>query len=95
VSPSSTLRFSSAAFFSSSQAWRCGPALPAEPVEVPARGIIVVGYAGAGSWGLDRKKLMAWKGEGLEIMTAEVLARFLGCLSVWLFWLEVAEVIES
>jgi len=38
---------------------------------------------------------MAWKGEGLEIMTAEVLARFLGCLAVWLFWLEVAEVIES
>jgi len=50
VSPSSALRFSSAAFFSSSQAWRCGPALPAEPVEVPARGIIVVE---AGGWILD------------------------------------------
>ena len=41
-SPSNALRFSSAAFFSSYHACRCGEALPPEPVELPAKGIIIL-----------------------------------------------------
>ena len=39
--PSSTLCFSSAAFFLSNHACRFGLALPAEPVDVPESGIII------------------------------------------------------
>ena len=40
--PSRTLCFSSAAFFLSNHACRFGLALPAEPVEVPESGIIIL-----------------------------------------------------
>ena len=41
-SPSNALRFSSAALFSSYHACRCGEAFPPAPVELPAKGIIIL-----------------------------------------------------